>query len=276
MRSGRWRCAARRRSASRRRTAWRSPPRAAPTSTTPTTCSPPRARRPSTCAGRSTRCAPIRHPSTPGGSTRRRSSVPLDGRSCGDSRPARGQGLDALQRRRARNRRLWIGRRCDSRGCGAGGVAHVWVDETRPLLQGARLTAFELEVLGIPHAVIVDGAAASLMAAGDIDIVITGAIASPRTGIRPTRSVRTGSPSSRAITGSRSSSWRRPRRSIRRHRTGGDPDRGARRGRGDVPLPGPQPRVRRHAGRLIAAIVTEEGVHRAPYAASLPAPASSR
>ena len=34
-----------------------------------------------------------------------------------------------------------------------GGVAHVWVDETRPLLQGARLTAFELEALGIPHAV---------------------------------------------------------------------------------------------------------------------------
>ena len=47
-----------------------------------------------------------------------------------------------------------------------GGVTHVWVDETRPLLQGARLTAFELEALGIPHAVIVDSAAASRMAAG--------------------------------------------------------------------------------------------------------------
>ena len=56
-----------------------------------------------------------------------------------------------------------------------GGVAHVWVDETRPLLQGARLTAFELEALGIPHAVIVDGAAASRMAAGEVDVVITGA-----------------------------------------------------------------------------------------------------
>jgi methylthioribose-1-phosphate isomerase len=57
----------------------------------------------------------------------------------------------------------------------AGRVRHVWVDETRPLLQGARLTAWELEQLGIPHAVIVDGAAASLMASGAIDLVVTGA-----------------------------------------------------------------------------------------------------
>ena len=52
---------------------------------------------------------------------------------------------------------------------------HVWVDETRPLLQGARLTAWELETAGIPHAVIADSAAASLMAAGEVDCVITGA-----------------------------------------------------------------------------------------------------
>jgi methylthioribose-1-phosphate isomerase len=54
-------------------------------------------------------------------------------------------------------------------------LAHVWVDETRPLLQGSRLTAWELEAAGIPHAVIADSAAASLMAAGDVDCVITGA-----------------------------------------------------------------------------------------------------
>ncbi len=54
-------------------------------------------------------------------------------------------------------------------------VEHVWVDETRPLLQGGRLTAWELERLGIPCTVIVDGAAASLMASGDVDIVVTGA-----------------------------------------------------------------------------------------------------
>ncbi len=54
-------------------------------------------------------------------------------------------------------------------------IAHVWVDETRPLLQGARLTAWELETASIPHTVIVDSAAASLMAAGDVDCVVTGA-----------------------------------------------------------------------------------------------------
>jgi methylthioribose-1-phosphate isomerase len=54
-------------------------------------------------------------------------------------------------------------------------LAHVWVDETRPLLQGSRLTAWELESVGIPHAVIADSAAASLMAAGEVDCVVTGA-----------------------------------------------------------------------------------------------------
>lgn len=54
-------------------------------------------------------------------------------------------------------------------------LEHVWVDETRPLLQGARLTAWELEAAAIPHAVIADSAAGSLMAAGEVDCVITGA-----------------------------------------------------------------------------------------------------
>jgi methylthioribose-1-phosphate isomerase len=52
---------------------------------------------------------------------------------------------------------------------------HVFVDETRPLLQGARLTAWELEQLAIPHAVIADSAAASMMARGEVDLVVTGA-----------------------------------------------------------------------------------------------------
>jgi methylthioribose-1-phosphate isomerase len=54
-------------------------------------------------------------------------------------------------------------------------LAHVWVDETRPLLQGARLTAWELEAAGIPHSVIADSAAASRMAAGEVDVIFTGA-----------------------------------------------------------------------------------------------------
>lgn len=57
----------------------------------------------------------------------------------------------------------------------AGKVASVWVDETRPLRQGARLTAWELERLGIPFHVIVDAAAGSLFAAGLVDAVVVGA-----------------------------------------------------------------------------------------------------
>ena len=54
-------------------------------------------------------------------------------------------------------------------------LAGVLVDETRPLLQGSRLTAWELERAGIPHAVIADSAAGSLMARGEVDLVVTGA-----------------------------------------------------------------------------------------------------
>src|SRR5215204_3074844 len=69
-------------------------------------------------------------------------------------------------------------------GTAVGGLVTAWerglldrvlVDETRPLLQGSRLTAWELERAGVPHAVIADSAAASLMAAGEVDCVITGA-----------------------------------------------------------------------------------------------------
>ena len=51
----------------------------------------------------------------------------------------------------------------------------VWADETRPLLQGSRLTAFELAQAGIDVTVICDNMAASLMRAGQVDIVIVGA-----------------------------------------------------------------------------------------------------
>jgi methylthioribose-1-phosphate isomerase len=57
----------------------------------------------------------------------------------------------------------------------AGRLARLWVDETRPLLQGARLTAYEAGRAGIPHDVLVDGAAAALMASGAVDLVLTGA-----------------------------------------------------------------------------------------------------
>ena len=51
----------------------------------------------------------------------------------------------------------------------------VWVGETRPALQGARLTAWELERLGIPATLVADVMAASLMAGGEVDCVVVGA-----------------------------------------------------------------------------------------------------
>ena len=57
------------------------------------------------------------------------------------------------------------------RGC----LAHVWVDETRPLLQGARLTAYELESAGIPFRVVSDSSAGALMARGLVDRIVVGA-----------------------------------------------------------------------------------------------------
>ena len=51
----------------------------------------------------------------------------------------------------------------------------VTADETRPLLQGARLTAFELVELGIEHRIVVDGAGPSVIARGLADAVVVGA-----------------------------------------------------------------------------------------------------
>ncbi|WP_428236266.1 S-methyl-5-thioribose-1-phosphate isomerase [Gracilimonas sp.] len=52
---------------------------------------------------------------------------------------------------------------------------HVWVDETRPLLQGARLTAWELKQAEIPFHMITDSMAGSLMKQGKVDMVVVGA-----------------------------------------------------------------------------------------------------
>ena len=58
---------------------------------------------------------------------------------------------------------------------GRGLVREVWVDETRPVMQGSRLTAWELVKEGIPHRVISDVVAAQVMREGRVDLVITGA-----------------------------------------------------------------------------------------------------
>jgi methylthioribose-1-phosphate isomerase len=150
-------------------------------------------------------------------------------------------------------------------------VSHVFVDETRPLLQGGRLTAWELERAGIPASVIADSAAGSLMALGEITHVITGADRIARNGdtankigtyalavlaahhdipfyvVAPTSTL-----DPAASTGS------------------------------DIPIEERDPaevserfQARNPAfdvtsAALISAIVTEEGVHRPPYAETLP------
>jgi methylthioribose-1-phosphate isomerase len=153
-------------------------------------------------------------------------------------------------------------------------LAHVLVDETRPLLQGSRLTAFELEAVGIPHAVIADSAAASLMAAGEVDCVVTGADRIAANGdtankigtyslavlaahhgiplyiVAPTSTVDLDTPTGAAIPiEERDPAEITPRFAAR------------------------NPAFDVTPADLIAAIVTEHGVHRAPYAESLAAPA---
>jgi methylthioribose-1-phosphate isomerase len=156
----------------------------------------------------------------------------------------------------------------------SGLVRHVWVDETRPLLQGSRLTAWELERLGVPHAVIADAAAASLMAAGEVDCVVTGAdrIAAngdtankigtyglavlaahhgiPMYVVAPSSTVDLDTPTGAGIPiEERAGAEISPRFASR------------------------NPAFDVTPAHLIAAIVTEEGVHRAPYSESL-APAA--
>lgn len=64
----------------------------------------------------------------------------------------------------------------------AGIEVHVWVDETRPRNQGARLTAYELGHQGIPHAIIVDNAGGHLMQQGLVDLVLVGSDRTTRNG----------------------------------------------------------------------------------------------
>jgi methylthioribose-1-phosphate isomerase len=153
----------------------------------------------------------------------------------------------------------------------AGLVEHVWVDETRPLLQGARLTAWELDALGIPFSVIVDGAAAALMASGEVDAVLTGADRVAANGdvankvgtyglavaashhalpfyvVAPTSTL---DPS--ALSGADIAIEERSPAEV------------------STRFPARNPAFDVTPATLVSAIVTEAGVHRAPYAASLP------
>ena len=64
----------------------------------------------------------------------------------------------------------------------AGIPVHVWVDETRPRNQGARLTAWELGQHGVPHSVVVDNAGGHLMQHGLVDLVLVGSDRTTATG----------------------------------------------------------------------------------------------
>jgi methylthioribose-1-phosphate isomerase len=66
---------------------------------------------------------------------------------------------------------LGVVKELHSRGC----VGEVFADETRPLLQGSRLTAWELAKLGIPYRILADGAAAMAILGGKIDAALIGA-----------------------------------------------------------------------------------------------------
>jgi methylthioribose-1-phosphate isomerase len=159
----------------------------------------------------------------------------------------------------------------------AGLVEHVWVGETRPLLQGARLTAWELDALGIPYSVIVDGAAASLMAGGDVDAVLTGA----------DRVAANGDVANKVGTYGLALAASRHRLPFVVVAPTSTLDPSAASG-ADIPIeerdpgevstafPARNPAFDVTPAALVTAIVTEVGVHRAPYESSLPVPAQTR
>lgn len=158
---------------------------------------------------------------------------------------------------------------------------HVVVDETRPLLQGARLTAWELERDGIPFALITDSMAAALMGEGGVSHVIVGAdriaangdivnkigtyglaVLAREHGIpfivaAPTTTIDLATPSGAAVV----IEERHP-----------DEVRGIAlfgRAAADPAVPVRNPAFDRTPARLVSAIVTEQGVHRPPYAEAL-------
>jgi methylthioribose-1-phosphate isomerase len=150
-------------------------------------------------------------------------------------------------------------------------LERVFVGETRPLLQGARLTAWELEGAGIPYAVIADSAAASLMAAGKVDCVLTGA---DRIAANGDTANKIGTYALAVLAAHHGLPLYvvAPTSTI-------DPEAGS---GAEIPIEeraaaeltsrfsARNPAFDVTPARLVAAIVTEEGVHRPPYDESLP------
>ncbi|HZT92973.1 MAG TPA: S-methyl-5-thioribose-1-phosphate isomerase [Gaiellaceae bacterium] len=149
-------------------------------------------------------------------------------------------------------------------------LERVLVDETRPLLQGSRLTAWELEKACIPHAVIADSAAGSLMARCEVDLVVTGA---DRIAANGDTANKIGTYSLAVLAAHHEIPFYvvAPTSTLDRETPDGsgipieerDPAELTRR------FPARNPAFDVTPASLIAAIVTENGVHRPPYADSL-------
>jgi methylthioribose-1-phosphate isomerase len=149
-------------------------------------------------------------------------------------------------------------------------LEYVLVDETRPLLQGARLTAWELEEAGIPHAVIADSAAASMMARGEVDVVVTGA---DRIAANGDTANKIGTYSLAVLAAHHGIPFYvvAPSSTVDLATANGDGIPIEERSGDEVTtrFTARNPAFDVTPAGLIAAIVTEAGVHRAPYSASL-------
>jgi methylthioribose-1-phosphate isomerase len=149
-------------------------------------------------------------------------------------------------------------------------LERVLVDETRPLLQGARLTAWELERAGIPHAVIADSAAGSLMARGEVDLVVTGA---DRIAANGDTANKIGTYSLAVLAAHHEIPFYvvAPTSTLDRATPGGSGIPIEERDPAELTsrFPARNPAFDVTPAALIAAIVTEDGVHRAPYEESL-------
>ena len=150
-------------------------------------------------------------------------------------------------------------------------LERVLVGETRPLLQGARLTAWELESAGIPHAVIADSAAASMMARGEVDLVVTGADRIARNGDTANK-IGTYALAVLAAHHGIPLYVVAPTSTLDRSIATGAEIPIEERDGAEVTerFPARNPAFDVTPAALIGAIVTERGVHRPPYAESLP------
>ena len=149
-------------------------------------------------------------------------------------------------------------------------LERVLVDETRPLLQGARLTAWELERSDIPHAVIADSAAGSLMARGEVDVVVTGA---DRIAANGDTANKIGTYSLAVLAAHHEIPFYvvAPTSTLDRETPDGSRIPIEERDPAELTtrFPARNPAFDVTPAVLIAAIVTEDGVHRAPYEESL-------